>query len=236
MKKNNFRRHCALIITATLFLIQANAQAGDNGNDSSGKIEMLDGGGGYHLPCIPPAPSGLFADSIKSTSAKLHATVNHGFFVGFYYKSQSSATFIFISGGDPTWIYDLLQGTTYEYYAVEKCTNQNGTRSTASPHSYFTTLQTGISVTKSAINLNVYPNPVSTSVNFSFTLLQSEKVSVKVFDMTGRLVKTIVDAEMTPGAHQLEWNMTVAKIISGIYFLKIETKNYSETKKISVIK
>ena len=43
---------------------------------------------------------------------------------------------------DPVWIYNLAAGTKYEYYAISKCSDQNGTGYSKSlVHGYFTTLQ-----------------------------------------------------------------------------------------------
>ncbi|MEP7170917.1 MAG: T9SS type A sorting domain-containing protein, partial [Bacteroidota bacterium] len=87
--------------------------------------------------------------------------------------------------------------------------------------------------------IDIYPNPVSNSATISFSLEQSEKVSVNIFDLTGRLVKTLVDATLPEGANQLKWNATDENgnnINTGIYFLRFETPYYSESKKISVTK
>ena len=52
-------------------------------------------------------------------------------------------------------------------------------------------------------------------------------------------MKTLVDAQMQPGAHQLTWNARDEKgsaVVTGIYLLKMQAGNYVETKKISVVK
>ena len=50
--------------------------------------------------------------------------------------------------------------------------------------------------------LKIYPNPVTSFTNISFSLPQCQKVSIQIFDMIGRLVKTLADAQMTAGTHQ----------------------------------
>ncbi len=98
---------------------------------------------------------------------------------------------------------------------------------------------TGINESSNFINENIFPNPVSKSTIISFSLSQAERVSVKIFDMTGRLVKTLANAEMNEGNHQLEWNATDEKgnaVGAGIYFLKVDARDFSETKKLSVMK
>ncbi|HYV92902.1 MAG TPA: T9SS type A sorting domain-containing protein [Chitinophagales bacterium] len=87
--------------------------------------------------------------------------------------------------------------------------------------------------------ISIFPNPFYNSATISFSLPQSEKVSVKIFDMTGRIVKTLADVEMQEGAQQINWNATDEKgnaVDAGIYFLKLDIGNYSETKKLLVVK
>ena len=88
-------------------------------------------------------------------------------------------------------------------------------------------------------SLSNYPNPFSNSATISFSLAQSQKVSIRIFDMTGRLIKTLADAQMEAGTHQLVWNARDEKgneVSSGLYFLRMQTGNYVETKKLSVLK
>jgi len=87
--------------------------------------------------------------------------------------------------------------------------------------------------------LNVYPNPVSSSATILFSLDHPQKVSLKIFDVMGRQVKTLGNNELAAGIYTIQWNVNDAKgraVPTGIYFLRIETDNHSEIKKISVIK
>ncbi len=83
-------------------------------------------------------------------------------------------------------------------------------------------------------NLSAYPNPVSNSATISFSLQQSQKISLTIYDMNGRLIKTLADAQMQAGNHQLTWNARSENVIAGVYLLKLQADNYVETKKISV--
>ena len=86
--------------------------------------------------------------------------------------------------------------------------------------------------------LSSYPNPFSNSTTISFSISESQKVSLKIYDMTGRLVKTLANAEMQVGTHQLSWNAKDEKgnaVSAGIYLLRFDAGTKSETKKLSVI-
>jgi hypothetical protein len=85
----------------------------------------------------------------------------------------------------------------------------------------------------------VYPNPISTSATISFSLTQSQKVSIQIFDETGKLIKTLADEQIQAGTHQLVWNAKDKKgnrVIAGIYFLRMQTGNYTGMKKLVVVR
>ena len=86
--------------------------------------------------------------------------------------------------------------------------------------------------TSSAIS--VFPNPVSNSATISFSLSQSQKVSLKIFDMDGRLVATVADKIFATGVNQCKWN--AENINVGFYFLKIESGEFSKSEKLIVTK
>jgi type IX secretion system substrate protein len=100
-----------------------------------------------------------------------------------------------------------------------------------------TSSNTSKEVNNNAANsLKAYPNPVTNSATILFCLSQSEKVSIQIFDLSGRLVKTLVYNECQQGTHQIIWDTNGNAVSSGIYFVTLISKDYSETKKISVIK
>jgi hypothetical protein len=87
--------------------------------------------------------------------------------------------------------------------------------------------------------LNVYPNPVSNSTEILFSINKASKVSLKIFDLNGRLITTLANEAMQAGVHKIKWNISdgIAMLVpSGIYLLRVETGNYSETRKLTVIK
>jgi hypothetical protein len=88
----------------------------------------------------------------------------------------------------------------------------------------------------SKLNLSIYPNPITTFTNITFFLPQQQKVSVQIFDMMGRLVKTLANAQMQTGNHQLLWNAGNENVIAGVYLLKLQAGNDVKTIKISVAK
>lgn len=78
------------------------------------------------------------------------------------------------------------------------------------------------------------PNPFNPSTVISFSLPQNEFVTVKIFDMLGREVATLVNNQMTAGSHSVVWNAN--NLTSGAYFYKISAGTFSEIKKMLLIK
>ena len=79
-----------------------------------------------------------------------------------------------------------------------------------------------------------YPNPFNPSTTISFSTPASGFVTLKVFDILGRDFVTLVNEYQQPSKYVKTFNGT--SLPSGIYFYKIETREYSETKKMILIK
>jgi len=88
-------------------------------------------------------------------------------------------------------------------------------------------------------NFSVFPNPFSTSTTISFSLSQSENVSLKIFDAEGRLVRTLANESMSAVAHTRTWDACDENgnaVSAGIYFLRMETASEVKTISVSVVK
>ena len=79
-------------------------------------------------------------------------------------------------------------------------------------------------------------NPSSNSATISFTLLKSENIDIKIFDITGRLIKTLFTGPLNTGYHQINWDLNDNTIKSGVYFLNLRTGNYRQSYKMLVQK
>ena len=58
--------------------------------------------------------------------------------------------------------------------------------------------------------------------------------TLTVYDILGRQVATLVNEKLSPGTYEVEWN--ASNYPSGVYFYKLETGNFSQTKKLILIK
>jgi hypothetical protein len=88
--------------------------------------------------------------------------------------------------------------------------------------------------TSGNLQLRIYPNPITNSSTISFLLSLSQNVSLKIFDVNGRLVSTLADKFFEEGEHQIEFN--AEKLNAGIYFLQMQTEVTLQSEKIIVTK
>jgi photosystem II stability/assembly factor-like uncharacterized protein len=79
-----------------------------------------------------------------------------------------------------------------------------------------------------------YPNPFNPATTISFYLPSKSFVSLKIFDLLGKEIATIVSEEMPAGSYSRQWN--AAKISSGIYFYRLQASAFIETKKLILLR
>jgi hypothetical protein len=79
-----------------------------------------------------------------------------------------------------------------------------------------------------------YPNPFNPSTSISFDLPSKSFVSLKVFDLIGKEVATIVSEEMPAGSYTKQWN--AANMPSGVYFYRLQAGTFIETKKLVLLR
>lgn len=84
-----------------------------------------------------------------------------------------------------------------------------------------------------AISQN-YPNPFNSSTRIKYDIPVKCYVNITIYDITGRRIKTLVDTDLQPGYYEVDFNST--ELSSGIYFYKLLTNDYSETKKMVLVK
>jgi len=79
-----------------------------------------------------------------------------------------------------------------------------------------------------------YPNPFNPSTKISYSLQKPELVSLKVFDVLGREVASLVNQYQSAGSHSVTFN--AASLASGMYFYKLEAGSFQSIKKLMLLK
>ena len=98
-----------------------------------------------------------------------------------------------------------------------------------------TSVEPGASQVQEKFYLNQnYPNPFNPNTTISFSLPSQLYVSLKVFDNIGREVASLISGELSAGAHSIVWD--AEGIPSGVYFYRLQTYKFSETKKLILLR
>lgn len=79
-----------------------------------------------------------------------------------------------------------------------------------------------------------YPNPFNPITNFEFQIADFGFVSIKIFDLTGREVESLVNKNLNAGVYKIDWN--ASHYSSGVYFYRLEADGFAETKKMILVK
>jgi hypothetical protein len=79
-----------------------------------------------------------------------------------------------------------------------------------------------------------YPNPFNPSTTFRYSIPNQSKVIIKVYDILGKEIETLVNEEKPAGTYDLKWN--AANPPSGVYFYQIRAGLFIETKKMILLK
>lgn len=84
-----------------------------------------------------------------------------------------------------------------------------------------------------------YPNPFNPSTTIRFSIEQNQQVKLIIYNIKGQMVKQFLNEELSAGQHTIEWDGTDEKgkpVTSGVYFYNLRTDNFSESKKMLLLR
>jgi hypothetical protein len=79
-----------------------------------------------------------------------------------------------------------------------------------------------------------YPNPFNPTTTIKWQLPEAGLVTLKIYDVLGREVTTLVNEELNAGKHETVFD--ASRFSSGVYFYRIKVKEFIQTKKMIVMK
>ena len=128
----------------------------------------------------------------------------------------------------------LVYGTRYYYrvYAFSGAGN--------SPYSNVETIvltnitQSGTGIPDEYRLYNNYPNPFNPATTIKFDLPESGNVDIRIFDISGAEVDMLLNQNMNAGSYDITYN--AGKLSSGVYFYKVTMGNFTDTKKMILLK
>jgi hypothetical protein len=84
--------------------------------------------------------------------------------------------------------------------------------------------------------LQNYPNPFNgiSVIRFSIPQNANENIKLSVYNIQGKLIETLINEAISAGEYEVKWDSKLNA--SGIYYYKLETRNFSEVKRMVLIK
>ena len=92
----------------------------------------------------------------------------------------------------------------------------------------------GEQVPESYTLMQNYPNPFNPSTTITFSIPKNSQTSLKIFDVLGREVRTLVNEKLSAGSYNVTIN--ASDLTSGVYFYSLKSGNFTETKKMMLLK
>jgi hypothetical protein len=105
----------------------------------------------------------------------------------------------------------------------------------------YATSVTGVGDTSTlrALSVLAYPNPFNPGTTIRYTVTESGRVQVRVYDVQGRPIATLVNEESSVGPHTVRWEGRDSEgvgVSSGVYFVRLEQNGVVRTKRITLLK
>jgi hypothetical protein len=224
---------------------------GGNGENSGqggiGKSIALDASGnayitGVTLSKIYPIPNGAYQDTLgdgnEAFVTKLNSTGSTLLYSTYIGDDSTAGTSIAIDASGNAYITGVTTSSNYPTTSgAYQATFSGGQNAfvTKLNISNATFVQSNNSTVPNNFELmQNYPNPFNPSTTISFAIPSRSRVSLKIFDVLGREVSTIVFEEMAAGSYTRQWNAST--LASGVYFYRLQAGTYNETKKLLLLK
>jgi lysophospholipase L1-like esterase len=203
--------------------IQFAATASDGANLTIDTIRMCMGAAGG---------SGMRASVYYSTDSTFASSTQLASTITFTSNTISTYTYAIsqeLSSGKTLYVrvYPWYTSTAYRKYICLHHVAISGASST-------TSIGSSSSLPKSFSVEQNYPNPFNPSTIIQYQLPQNAMVSLKVFDMLGKVVREVVSATQPAGAYTVRVDMS--KLASGIYFYKLQAGAFTQTRKMLLMK
>ena len=208
----------------------------DDGTYANGSIAVLDALMGGPLPVelsdFNVERSGARAVLRWSTASEQN---NAGFNVQHRRSGQSSwTTMTFVKGAGTT---AEAQSYTFETDDLDVGTHEFRLQQVDQDGS--SSLSTVVSVERTvdgAFELSgVYPNPVRSSASIDLAVREKQNIKIELYDLLGRRVATVADRDL-PSNKTLTFSIGASRLASGSYFLRVRGNEFSETRRVIVVR
>ena len=91
-----------------------------------------------------------------------------------------------------------------------------------------------IELPKEFVLYPAYPNPFNPTTTIRFNIVVTDALLLQVYDITGRVVETLVNKRLISGEHEIIWNASNQS--SGVYFVRLSNSTFRQTQKLILLK
>ncbi len=226
--------------TVNTQITQAPGSITSFGVDENNELYLISFNGKIYsfIPTVVPVELISFSATIIDSKVKLDwftatETNNSGFAVERATDLSNFEELIFIGGNGTTlernvysYLDESVQSGIYHYRL--KQIDFDGS------FEYLNTVSVDLGMPGGFVLKQNYPNPFNPITNIEFQLPVSGFISLKVFDVLGNQVKTLIDEEKKAGFYQIAFD--ASDLPSGVYLYKLSTESFSDIKKMTVLK
>lgn len=179
---------------------------GPGGNDTLTRTNYIT------VDTLPAEPTIIYS------GGDLNSSITTGVTYQWYLSNQA------ISGANQSSFWPQTNG----FYSLE-ITNSNGCKSISQPYAFNSV---GINESDFALNISLYPNPVSSILNIRGVLETNEKVNLNLKDLSGKTIMT----KNIDNSYIINQKIDISSLLDGIYLLEITDGFFVKTYKLSVIR
>ncbi len=134
-----------------------------------------------------------------------------------------------MNSGTPVFTYVLTAAGSYHYVCLPHSPDMAGNINA--------TISSITQVTELALSYGLsqnYPNPFNPSTSIKFSVPNSSSVTLKIFNTNGQEVQTLVNENLNAGSYKVDWN--AVNFPSGVYYYKLQSEGFIQTRKMLLIK
>jgi len=134
-----------------------------------------------------------------------------------------------LSSNAVTYMYVVTVSGNYQYVCTPHAPDMSGTiNAVVSSISQINEIATGYKLSQN------FPNPFNPETKINFSIPSSGFVDLKVYNAAGQNVTSLVNQRLSSGTYNVNWN--ASDVTSGVYFYTLKTENFTETKKMLLIR
>jgi hypothetical protein len=96
-----------------------------------------------------------------------------------------------------------------------------------------------LSITPLSYAFSIYPNPFAKQTRVDYAIPEPTSVEVKIYDVTGKLIKTLINKKLEPGYYQIDWygkDTIGRKVAAGVYFILMNAQGFESQQKVIFVR